>query len=259
MKEFIESLLSQGFPATMAFFHAQNTIKILLISGIFYGLLHFQIYEALKAKKLQTKTPSIYQKKLERKYFWQTILIMPFISFPLIYLMYQYGLYEVNYNFNWLLLFGQFAILMIASDTYFYWCHRVMHHRSFYGKIHAVHHASVTPEAISAYNFDIWETFVNFSFLLWYVIAIVLTTGSLHYLPIVLYIIIFHTWNLYIHSGIEYAPQWLRRSWFGRQITWATHHDLHHEKNRGNFALYFTFWDRVGGTLDPEYRERVTG
>ena len=42
-------------------------------------------------------------------------------------------------------------------------------------------------------------------------------------------------------------------------LRWAatvTHHDLHHADARGNYALYFTWWDRWLGTLHPAYDTR---
>jgi sterol desaturase/sphingolipid hydroxylase (fatty acid hydroxylase superfamily) len=37
---------------------------------------------------------------------------------------------------------------------------------------------------------------------------------------------------------------------------------MHHESMRGNFGLYFNFWDRIMGTNHPGYEQRfaeVTG
>jgi sterol desaturase/sphingolipid hydroxylase (fatty acid hydroxylase superfamily) len=36
-------------------------------------------------------------------------------------------------------------------------------------------------------------------------------------------------------------------------LTTVTHHDLHHAHAGTNFGLYFTFWDRIMGTEDPNY------
>jgi sterol desaturase/sphingolipid hydroxylase (fatty acid hydroxylase superfamily) len=41
-----------------------------------------------------------------------------------------------------------------------------------------------------------------------------------------------------------------------------TNHIMHHESMRGNFGLYFNFWDRIMGTNHPGYEQRfaeVTG
>jgi len=67
--------------------------------------------------------------------------------------------------------------------------------------------------------------------------------------------------NVIGHLGLELAPAGFtrRRGW--RHSTTTTHHALHHARPRGNFGLYFTWWDRIMGTEHPAYREtfaRVT-
>jgi sterol desaturase/sphingolipid hydroxylase (fatty acid hydroxylase superfamily) len=42
------------------------------------------------------------------------------------------------------------------------------------------------------------------------------------------------------------------RGWL-RWITPVSHHHYHHARNRGNFGLYFTWWDRLCGTEDAAY------
>jgi sterol desaturase/sphingolipid hydroxylase (fatty acid hydroxylase superfamily) len=44
--------------------------------------------------------------------------------------------------------------------------------------------------------------------------------------------------------------------------TASTHHNLHHEKFKGNYGLYFTFWDKWMKTEIAEYEskfDKVTG
>jgi sterol desaturase/sphingolipid hydroxylase (fatty acid hydroxylase superfamily) len=36
-------------------------------------------------------------------------------------------------------------------------------------------------------------------------------------------------------------------------LTTPTHHAMHHEKMRGNYGIYFNFWDRLMGTSHPHY------
>ncbi|MHA4894836.1 sterol desaturase family protein [Pedobacter sp. PWIIR3] len=33
----------------------------------------------------------------------------------------------------------------------------------------------------------------------------------------------------------------------------SIHHNLHHSKFKGNYGLYFRFWDRLMGTENPNY------
>jgi sterol desaturase/sphingolipid hydroxylase (fatty acid hydroxylase superfamily) len=50
------------------------------------------------------------------------------------------------------------------------------------------------------------------------------------------------------HMGWEMFPRWLVRGRPGRWLITATHHEKHHESYRGNYGLYFRFWDRICGT-----------
>jgi sterol desaturase/sphingolipid hydroxylase (fatty acid hydroxylase superfamily) len=49
---------------------------------------------------------------------------------------------------------------------------------------------------------------------------------------------------------------------FLKYKTASTHHNLHHEKFKGNYGLYFTFWDKWMKTEIAEYESKfdsVTG
>ena len=50
------------------------------------------------------------------------------------------------------------------------------------------------------------------------------------------------------HMGWEMFPRWLVQGRFGQWLITATHHEKHHEVYRGNYGLYFRFWDRLCGT-----------
>ena len=59
--------------------------------------------------------------------------------------------------------------------------------------------------------------------------------------------------NVYGHLGYEVTPKWFRHSILFQIFNSSTHHNLHHEKFKGNYGLYFRFWDRVMGTEHPAY------
>ncbi len=42
----------------------------------------------------------------------------------------------------------------------------------------------------------------------------------------------------------------------GRFMNTSVSHNHHHEKAGDNYGLYFLWWDRWFGTLDPEYEAR---
>ncbi|MFM2120982.1 MAG: hypothetical protein RL722_2450, partial [Pseudomonadota bacterium] len=60
----------------------------------------------------------------------------------------------------------------------------------------------------------------------------------------------------------EIMPAGFVSHWFWGRFTTTTHHHLHHETARGNYGLWFTWWDRLCGTERADYRARfarVTG
>ena len=58
------------------------------------------------------------------------------------------------------------------------------------------------------------------------------------------------------HAGIEVFPQGFNRHWLGKWLIGATHHDIHHQRFKYNFGLYFTFWDRWMHTESPDYDQQ---
>jgi len=50
------------------------------------------------------------------------------------------------------------------------------------------------------------------------------------------------------HMGWEMFPRALVHGPAGRWLITATHHEQHHAAYRGNYGLYFRFWDKACGT-----------
>ena len=58
--------------------------------------------------------------------------------------------------------------------------------------------------------------------------------------------------NVVGHLGYEIFP----KSWIKAGIANSvTHHHMHHQTATHNFTLYFSIWDRVFGTMHPEYED----
>jgi sterol desaturase/sphingolipid hydroxylase (fatty acid hydroxylase superfamily) len=64
------------------------------------------------------------------------------------------------------------------------------------------------------------------------------------------------TFNVAGHTGYEYHPRWLLDSWVGKFVNTPTNHIMHHEHFRGNYGLYFNYWDRLMGTNHARYEAR---
>jgi sterol desaturase/sphingolipid hydroxylase (fatty acid hydroxylase superfamily) len=71
----------------------------------------------------------------------------------------------------------------------------------------------------------------------------------------VIYIFLIHmiVRNVLGHTGLELFPCGFVRLPLAGGLTTVIHHDMHHSNPSGNFALYFTWWDRIIGTEHADY------
>lgn len=138
-----------------------------------------------------------------------------------------------------------FGLCLVLHDTWFYWTHRLLHRPGWFRLAHAVHHASRPPTAWAAMSFHPLEALSG---------AVVI--------PVLVFVIPMHVGVLFAllsvmtfmgvtnHMGWEVFPSRMVRGAAGRWLITATHHQLHHERYRCNYGLYFRFWDRLLGTDD---------
>lgn len=148
-------------------------------------------------------------------------------------------------------LLATLALMIVAHDAYFYWTHRLMHHRRLFRWLHRTHHESHAPTPWAAYAFAMPEALVQGAFVPLFV-ALVPT----HELAVFVFMAFQIVRNVMGHSGVEVHPAGMARSsWLGWNNT-TTYHDLHHQTGRHNFGLYFRWWDRLMGTEHPEYLQR---
>ncbi|MDR6848307.1 sterol desaturase/sphingolipid hydroxylase (fatty acid hydroxylase superfamily) [Sphingomonas sp. BE270] len=134
-------------------------------------------------------------------------------------------------------------LYLFAHDTWFYWTHRWMHTPRVFRIAHAVHHDSRPPTAWAAMAFHPIEAVTGA------VIIPLLTLGiPIHIGALGLVLGIMTVMGVTNHMGWEIFPRFM---WAGRLGGWvitASHHQRHHDLYRGNYGLYFRFWDRLCGT-----------
>ena len=154
-----------------------------------------------------------------------------------------------KYGWGWLI--ASVVIAIFVHDAWFYWTHRLMHHRRLFRWFHRAHHLSINPSPWAAYAFDPLEAVVQAL-----IFPIAVTMMPMH--PLAFFI--FMTWqivfNVVGHTGYEIWPRWLMDSWLGKFINTPTNHAMHHETFRGNYGLYFNLWDRLMGTNHARYEAR---
>jgi sterol desaturase/sphingolipid hydroxylase (fatty acid hydroxylase superfamily) len=134
---------------------------------------------------------------------------------------------DVNAFPAWYLPVSVFLYLG-AHDTWFYWTHRLMHRPFWFKAAHAVHHESRPPTAWAAMAFHPWEAL-----------------SGAFVIPVLVFLTIMGVTN---HMGWECFPKFIVNGSLGRWLITATHHQKHHDAYRGNYGLYFRFWDKMCGT-----------
>jgi Delta7-sterol 5-desaturase len=142
----------------------------------------------------------------------------------------------------WMLPLSVFLCLFL-HDTWFYWTHRWMHRPALFRIAHAVHHASRPPTAWAAMSFHPWEAMSGAI-----VIPALVFIVPLHVAALGLVLTIMTIMGVTNHMGWEMFPKKMVNGLLGRWLITATHHQLHHDEYRGNYGLYFRFWDRLCGT-----------
>lgn len=143
------------------------------------------------------------------------------------------------------------VISIFLHDSYFYWTHRLMHRPRWFRWFHRGHHLSTNPTPWAAYAFDVPEAVVQAG-----IFPLTVLLVPIHPLAFTLVMLWQITFNIIGHTGYEFHPRWLMDSWLGKFLNTPTNHAMHHESMRGNYGLYFNFWDRLMGTNRPDYEQR---
>lgn len=134
-------------------------------------------------------------------------------------------------------------LALAAHDTWFYWTHRWMHRPVPFKRAHAVHHASKPPTAWAAMAFHPWEALTGAV-----VIPALVFVIPMHVSALGVVLLIMTVMGITNHMGWEVFPKGLVNGPLGNLMITATHHQRHHDEYRGNYGLYFRFWDWLCGT-----------
>jgi ring-1,2-phenylacetyl-CoA epoxidase subunit PaaE len=143
---------------------------------------------------------------------------------------------------GWLYEAFTVILMLLISDTWFYWCHRTMHHQKIYKYVHALHHKSLDVNPYTSTSFHVIEAVV---LTLWILPLAMIMPISMTALGIMQVLGTFN--NLKSHLGYELFPKFFKVAPFNMLVT-ATNHSLHHTQYNGNYGLFFRFWDIACGT-----------
>jgi Delta7-sterol 5-desaturase len=134
-------------------------------------------------------------------------------------------------------------LYLAVHDTWFYWTHRAMHRPRLFRLMHAVHHESRPPTAWAAMSFHPYEALTGAI-----VIPLLVFVIPIHIAALGVVLSIMTIMGIGNHMGWEMFPRAMVHGIIGRWLITATHHQRHHDVYRGNYGLYFRFWDQLCGT-----------
>ena len=157
--------------------------------------------------------------------------------------IYAYGLWYLGLSY---------VLVLILQDTYFYFIHRLFHHPQLFKWFHQGHHRSIAPTPWTSFAFDPPEALIQSLFL----IAIVFVM-PLHFITAIAVLMTMTVWAVVNHLGLNLLSPSFPHHWLGKWFIGPAHHSIHHHRYRRHYGLYFTFWDRLLGTNDPNYDRDV--
>jgi methylsterol monooxygenase len=208
-----------------------------------------QFIPYMRRYKIQENRPETWETQ------WKCFKMLMFnhfcVQLPMILGTYTFTkMFGIPYEYAampaWYILAAQCFGCAVIEDTWHYFVHRAMHHKSVYKYVHKVHHHFNAPFGMTAEYAHPVETvvlgtgfflgiiaFCNHVVLLWaWVVVRLIETCDVHSG--------YHFWFNPLHLIPFYGGSFF--------------HDYHHMKTLGNYSSTFTWWDRLFGT-DEGFRQ----
>lgn len=228
--------------------------RYLLLASLAFLIFYVLLKKKIAGKKIQQKFPRLLDYTREIGFSILTVFIMAFIPAIVIgspslskYTRFYTDIHQ--HSMTWFVL--AFPVMAIIHDTYFYWMHRVIHHPKIFKYVHLVHHQSTNPTPFAAYAFHPLEAILEAGIFLVFVFSI-----PVHFYHLIFFFLFMIIYNVYGHLGWELYPKGFSKHWLGKWINTSVNHNMHHQYFKGNYGLYFLFWDRLMGTIRPDYDEK---
>lgn len=141
-------------------------------------------------------------------------------------------------------------VLLMVMDFAMYWLHRLAHTRVLYPLLHRYHHTFDRPRPLTLFALNPAE---NVAYgVLW---LAVLCVYKASWAGMMLYLVLNVAFGTVGHLGVEPVPaRWVGVPVIG-QVAGASFHAQHHQDKEHNYGFYTLVWDRLFGTVRPDYAE----
>jgi len=230
-----------------------SILRYIVIGGLAFLFFYVLLKNRSLFAKIQKKWPA--RSDYTREIFYSILTFIIFAATPLVlnnqYIKPYTSIYRDIHQHSMLYFWLVFPLMLVVHDAYFYWAHRIMHHPKLFPFFHVVHHKSTNPSPWASFAFQPTEAFIESGII--YVFAF---TFPVHFIHIFSFLIFMTIYNVYGHLGFEIFPKGFNRHWFFRWFNTSVNHNMHHQYFKGNYGLYFTWWDRLMNTLHPDYDNR---
>jgi sterol desaturase/sphingolipid hydroxylase (fatty acid hydroxylase superfamily) len=154
----------------------------------------------------------------------------------------------VRFETTLLEIIADTIILFFAMDFAMYVFHRIAHHPRLYPIIHRTHHRFENPRPLTLFVLNPFETLGFGS--LWLLLLVIYPAA---WLSIIIYLTLNIVFGLVGHLGVEPMPdRWVDLPLI-RTISTSTFHAEHHLDQEHNYGFYTLIWDRLFGTISPDY------
>jgi sterol desaturase/sphingolipid hydroxylase (fatty acid hydroxylase superfamily) len=228
-------------------------LRYFFIAAIAFGIFYIVKREAWRVRKIQPRFPLPRDIVREITYSLLTSFIFAAVGFGIFLTpitAYTHAYFTIS-DYGTTYLIVSIVLIILVHDTYFYWTHRLMHHPAVYRWFHKVHHLSTNPSPWAAMAFHPLEAVVEAG-----IIVFVVFLFPVHPLAIGIFLLFMMVYNVYGHLGYELYPKGFSHGFIGKWINTSVNHNQHHQYFKGNYGLYFLFWDRWMGTIRTDYEDR---
>lgn len=152
------------------------------------------------------------------------------------------------------LIFWEYSILKLGlvalmAEVWFYYMHRLMHHRWFY-RWHADHHAFIQPYALAGLYCSVVEMIWVIQlamFLPYQIVGLSFGETLLSNVFVALSALKGHAGLYFYTNWPRWTPQWII------SVAASLDHDIHHRTLKVNFGILYLL-DRIHGTHRLQYK-----
>jgi sterol desaturase/sphingolipid hydroxylase (fatty acid hydroxylase superfamily) len=170
-----------------------------------------------------------FEEKIKEPSYLQIVLINIVLGFSIFLIcLYYSNIYsKIGYP-----SFKNIITALLLLDAFYYWTHYLEHYiPDLYNITHNQHHKSIDLIPIDAFHSDHIE---NIMYSIVFCAFPLLILENVYEYVFVTSIFYLHT--MYLHSN-------LKNDFFLPFLNNTEYHNLHHTIGKGNYALYFPFWD----------------